>query len=225
MPVKHGRVRTETQLVCQPCRIQPLLAVNLVVADDRPHASRKDLGAAARHGVDTRIAQFHKRVFDGELGAAGKERHLDHGERLDVHLGKPLLQPADQIQKILQREVGMEPADNVKLRNRLGVSGGRRLPGLFERHGVPGRIALLAAEGAELASRHANIRGIDMAIDVEIGHIAMHLFPHIIRKPANSQHVLRPVERDSVFKAEPLPGKYLRSDRLERWVIRSEGML
>ena len=104
-------------------------------------------------------------------------------------LGKRSFSPLDQVEKIFERQVGMQAADDVELRHRLGVARSRGLPCLFQSHGVAGRVALLAAEGAQLAGRHAHIGRIDVAIDVEVGHVAVHALAHVVGQPAHGQHV------------------------------------
>ena len=98
------------------------LAIDFVVADDGAHPRRKNLRAAAGHGVHARLAQLDQRLLDGELGASRQVRDLHHGERLDVDLGKALLEPAHQVEEVFERQIGMQAADNVKLRYRLGVA-------------------------------------------------------------------------------------------------------
>ena len=83
----------------------------------------------------------------------------------------------------------MQAADDVELGDGFGVAGGRGLPCLFKGHGVAGRVALLAAEGAELAGRHAHICGVDVAIDVEVSHVAMHPLAHMVGQPTHGKHV------------------------------------
>ena len=90
----------------------------------------------------------------------------------------------------------MQAAHNVKFRDRLAPAFARRLPDLFERHRVRIRIALLLAERAQPATRHADIGRIDMAVDVEIRDIAMHAFAHDVGQVAQRQHVARAVERE-----------------------------
>ena len=84
----------------------------------------------------------------------------------------------------------MQAADDMKLGDRFAVAGRGRLPCFFESHGVTGGVALFASKGAELAGRDANVGRIDVAIDIEVGHVAMHPLTHIIGQPANRQHVL-----------------------------------
>src|ERR1035437_1118498 len=64
--VEHGGVGLETQLVGQPGRLQPFVAVDLVVANDGSHAGGKDLSAAAGHGVNPSVAQLDQSLLDGE---------------------------------------------------------------------------------------------------------------------------------------------------------------
>ena len=65
-----------------------------------------------------------------------------------MYLRKTLLQSGAKIEKILERKVGMESADDVKFRDSLAVSGGGGFKGLLQGHGVCARRVFLAAEGA-----------------------------------------------------------------------------
>ena len=118
----------------------------------------------------------------------------------------------------------LQAADDVELGHRLGVAGGCRLPGLFQRHGVAGRVALLAAKGAQPAVGHANIGGIDVAIDVEVGHIAVHPLAHMIGQPAHRQHVGGAVEHQTIVEVQPLAGQYLGRNRLKALVMALKGV-
>jgi hypothetical protein len=137
---------------------------------------------------------------------------------------KALLEAPDQIEKVLQRQVGVQAADNVELGHRLGVAGGRCLPGLFQRHGVAGRIALLAAEGAQPAVGHANVGGIDVAIDVEVGHIAVHPLAHMVGQPAHRQYIGGAVEHQTLVEVEPLASQHLGGNRLKARVVALKGV-
>ena len=56
--VEHGRVRFQADLVRRSRGLQPLAAVDLVIADDVPHAVGKNLGAAAGQRIDARVFQL-----------------------------------------------------------------------------------------------------------------------------------------------------------------------
>src|SRR5262245_5393790 len=103
----------------------------------------------------------------------------------------------------------MQAANDVKFRDRFGIAGSRSLEGFFERHGVGASCIVLASESAETAGGNADVGGIDVPVDVEICHVAMQALTHVIGKPPDSQNVRGAIERDRVFKAEPLAGQYL----------------
>ena len=159
-----------------------------------------------------------------KLGALGQIRDLDHGEGFEVHLRKALLQPGNQIEKILERQIRMQSADDVKLRDRLGVAGSGGLECLFQRHGVGAGSVLLAPESAQPAGGHANVRGIDVAVDVEVSLVAVHAFAHVIGQPADGENVAGAVEREGVGCVEAFAGKHLGVDRLEARVVGLKGV-
>ena len=190
-----------------------------MVADDVPHAVGEDLRAAAGHRVHPGILHALQRLGNRHLAALGQKRHLHHGERLDMHLGKALLQPAHQVHEVLKRQIGMQAADDVKLGHRLGVARARSLPRLFERHRVRSGLALLAAEGAQPAGGDADIGRIDVAIDVEVGHIAVQPLAHQVRQPAHRQNVAAAVERHAIVEAEPLAALHLLRNGQKSWIV------
>ena len=101
---------------------QPVVAVNLVVADDMPHPVTENLRSPAWHRIQPRFFQPHQHFTRRHLADLGKERNLHHGEALQVHLREALLQPGNHVGVIRERQVGMQSADNVELRHRLGVA-------------------------------------------------------------------------------------------------------
>src|SRR5215472_18921013 len=106
-----------------------------------------------------------------------------------MDLRKTLFESSNQVEEILERQIRMQPADYMELRDGLRVAGSRGFVSFFQRHGVSARRILLPAEGAQTASCHTNIRGIDVAIDVEIRHIAVHALTHMIGQPAQGQNI------------------------------------
>ena len=94
----------------------------------------------------------------------------------------------------------MQPADDVKFRRALGYAFCRALVNLIQRERVSAGRVRRAAERAEAAMRHANIRGIDVAVDVVVADVSVFLFAHVIRKPAERKQIVRLIERDAVFR-------------------------
>ena len=113
----------------------------------------------------------------------------------------------------------MQAAYDVELGDRFGVAGSCRLPGLFEGHGVTCCVALGAAEGAETAVGYANVSGVNMPVDVEVGDVAMHPLAHVVGQPAYGQNVAGIVERHAIVEAQPLAGEDLLRNRLDARVV------
>ncbi len=139
--------------------------------------------------------------------------------------GKTLFEPTHQVEEIFKRQIGVcNPPTMWELGHRLGIAGRRRLPSLFQRHGVARRIAFFAPERAQPARCHTHVGVIDMAVDVEICHIAMHPLAHIVGQPADRQHVRRSVEHQPIFVTEPFVGQNPGGDRLKPWVMAPKSM-
>src|SRR5260221_14020184 len=100
----------------------------------------------------------------------------------------------------------MQAAHNVELGDRLGVSRSRRLEGLFKRHGVSARSILLAPKRAQPARCYTDVRGINMAIDIEVRRVAMHPLAYPVGQPAHGQDVARSIKSQRISVGEPLSG-------------------
>src|SRR5579859_2848972 len=59
---------------------------------------------------------------------------------------------------------------------------------------------------------HADVRGIDVAVDIEIGDVAVAFLAYVICKPAYGQQIRRSIERDAILFAESLAGENSGSD-------------
>ena len=78
--------------------------VALVVADLLAHARREDLGAAAGQRIEARGLQLLQHLRVGLAVVIGEERDLDRGEALQVNAGPDLLQAAQQIGVVAERQ-------------------------------------------------------------------------------------------------------------------------
>src|SRR5450631_1150381 len=113
----------------------------------------------------------------------------------------------------------MQAANNVKLSYCLGVTGSSRLEGFFERHGVSARRVFLAPKGAQTARRHANIRRIDMAIDVEVRLVAMHPLPNPVGQPTHREDIAGAVKRKRIGLVQTLASEDFVFDREQARVV------
>src|ERR1700730_14959252 len=81
------------------------------------------------------------------------------------------------------------------------------LPDLFEGKRVSAGRLRAAAEGAELAMRHADVSWVDVPVEVEVADVAVALFADVVRQPAQGQQIGRAVKGDAVFEGEPFGGE------------------
>ena len=77
----------------------------------------------------------------------------------------------------------------------------------FEREGVGAGSVGIASESAQLAVGDAHVGGIDVAIDVEIGDVAVAFFAYVIGEPADGEKIGRAIQRDAIFEREALAGE------------------
>src|SRR5438270_6405355 len=100
----------------------------------------------------------------------------------------------------------MQSADDMKLGDRFAISLARAMPDFLQRHGVRVRVLGALSEGAEAATGHANVGGIDVPVDVEVSLVAVQSLPDYIREIAEPQKIGRAVQCDAVVEGQPLSG-------------------
>src|SRR5258708_22932493 len=162
MPVKHRPVRLQTNLVGHAGGIEPLVAVDLVVANDVTHAVSKMLCTRDGKRIYARGLELFEGVADRKLRALRQIRHFNHGKSLQMYLWKALLQSRAEVEKILKGQIRMQSPDNVKLSDSFGVPRSRGRKSVLERHGVGAGRIFLPAECAESASCNAHVRRVDV---------------------------------------------------------------
>ena len=118
----------------------------------------------------------------------------------------------------------MQSADDMKFRDRLAVSGRSGLECLFQRHGVGAGRVFLSAKGAQTARRHAHIRGIDVAIDVEVGLVAMHTLADGIGHPAHGKNVAGAIQGKGVVDIQALAGHDFVMDGRQARIVSLKGV-
>jgi len=149
----------------------------------------KNLRASARQRIDARLFQLHQRYFGGKFRDAREVAYLDHRERFQVHARAALLQPADHFQKIFERQVRVQAADDVKLQRPFAHALFRARINFIQCKIVSARRIRIAAKRAQFAVRHANIRRIDMPVDIVVCDVAVLFLAHVIRQPAHGKQI------------------------------------
>ena len=211
--VQHGAVGFQPKLVRRSCHVQPLAAVDFVIADDAPHSLVEDFRAAARQRIHAGIDQLGKRLANRKLAALRQIGDLHHGERLQVNLGEALLQPAKHVAIPIQRQLRMQAADNMELGDRFAPTLARAMPHFVERPGVSLGILGALSEGAQLATRHADIGGIDVPVDVKPGDVAVFALAHQVGHIADGENIVALEKRDAVRGIQANIGLYLFQNR------------
>src|ERR1700728_2009274 len=136
-----------------------------------------------------------------------------------MYLRKALFQAGTEIEEILKWKIGMQATDDVKFSHRLTVARRRRFEGLLKRHGVGARRIFLSPERAEATGGDAYIRGIDVAIHVEVGLVAMHALADMVRHPAHGQHIAGAVQCEGIGGIETLAGSHFVMNRLQPQIV------
>ena len=174
VPVEHRRVGPDALAVALARDLEPALARDLVLADDVAHAPGEDLGAAARAGVHAGVAAARgSRRRAGGLPDLRDPVELDHRPRLQVHAGELRLQRPEQARVVLERPGRVQPADDVELGHRLAVALARLGDALVDRHLVAAGLVDLLRPRAERAVHPAEVRRVQVPVDVVEGEVAV----------------------------------------------------
>jgi hypothetical protein len=94
----------------------------------------------------------------------------------------------------------VQSADNVKLCHRLRVARCSGLKRLIQCHGVGAGRVFFSSESAQATGGNTNIRWIDVPVYIEIGLVAMHAFPDIVRQPPDGENVGGTVQSERVIR-------------------------
>src|SRR5487761_620370 len=106
-----------------------------------------------------------------------------------MDLREALLEAANHVEIERKRQIGMQAAHDVKFRRAFGDALPGALPDFLERVGVRARGIVVAPKSAEFAMRAADIRRIDVPVDVVVADVAVTLRATVFREPADSQQV------------------------------------
>ena len=112
----------------------------------------------------------------------------------------------------------VQAADDVHLGaavvDRLGPAG----EDLLVAHHVALRVAQVGAERAEHAAVDADVRRVEVRVDVVVGDVAvLPLADEIGQLAQLRQRHVGPLEHEAVVEREPLAGFDLLADRLQQW--------
>ena len=185
--VEHRHVGAHAEPMRGAVNRQVAIAVALVVTDLPADARREDLGAAAGQRIEAGLAQLDEHLLVGHAVEIGEVRDLDRREALQMDVGPDRLQAAQQILVVVERQLGMQPVDDVDFGERLV----RALPQLGEHlldaHRVRARVARLEPrERTEQARRFADVGRLEPQVVIEVGARAVPPLALAIGQPADA---------------------------------------
>ena len=140
VPVEHRDVRAHAQAVRRRDESRG--------SDRRRTCRRRSSGARARRIFRRRrpgsesspaVLQFLQDLLVGPAVQIREEGDLDGGEALQMDVRADPLEAAQQLRVVLERQIGMQPVDDVDFGQRLAGALAQLVPGLFERHRVRAR--------------------------------------------------------------------------------------
>src|SRR6185437_3496260 len=94
----------------------------------------------------------------------------------------------------------------------------RALPNFFERVAVRSIGIFVAPECAQAAVSAADVRRIDVPVDVVVAEVAVALLANMIREPSNGQQIARFIERQAILSRKPLASEHFLRDSRQFWI-------
>ena len=107
----------------------------------------------------------------------------------------------------------MQSAYDVKLSNIFRPVFPGDVKGFLQRHCVSAGCVRLAPKSAQAAAGHANICGIEVAVDIEMRALPVQFLTSVIGKVADGKQVIRPAESHTLVKGQALS----RQDLFRNW--------
>jgi hypothetical protein len=143
----------------------------------------------------------------------GKEGDLHRGEALQMNARPNLLQAAQQVGVVTERQAGMQAVDDVHFGNRFAAALAELVEDLLHRHRVrAGHPFLQARERAEQARSLTHVRRLEAQVVIEVSARAVAPLALLIRDPPECKQILRLEQPDAVFKRQTLPRLDLAGD-------------
>ncbi len=197
-PVHHGRRGAHAEAVRLAHDVEPLLRRRLRVGEDLlADALGKDFGAAPRDRLQAGRLEARQHVAEAHPLLPGDELDLRRREAVAVDRRVVLFQEGDEVDVVLQRQVGMDAPlqqdSGAVERQRLLHFPADLLEGEEITLLVPGR----AVEGAEAALVDADVGVVDVAVDVvgrDLG--VVEAVAHLVGRRAELEQVA--VEQEAV---------------------------
>ena len=213
VPVEHRRVRADSLEMALAGDLEPPLARDLVPADHVADALLEYLRAAAGTGVHPRVLQVPDRLRDRSAADVRDPVELHHRKGLPMDPRESLLERAKQARVVVVRPGRVQATDDVELRHRVAVSAARLGDALVDGELVTPRLVHLLRPRAERTVDPAEVRRVQIPVDVVKRGVAVPSLPDVVGEAAEADEIARRGEPDSVVEGESLAGKNFLGDR------------
>jgi hypothetical protein len=173
----------------------------------------ENLGPAAGQAPQAGVDHVPEHPANGLFREPGKPVDLDWRPGLQVQVREVLVERADDAAVPLVFGLMVEPADDVELSAAVVDRLLSPLADLLLVHEVALRRAEIGAERAERATVDADVRGVEVGVDIVVGGVAVLPLADEIGQFAHlGQRGVVAVERKAVFERQPLAGFDLFAD-------------
>ncbi len=159
----------------------------------------------------------------GHAVQIGEEGNLDGREALQVNRRADPFEAAQHVRVVLERQVRMQPVDDVDFGQGLMGTAAQLVPDLLERHRVRARITRLEPrERAEQAAGDTDVGRLEADVEVVVRARAVTTFALAVGEPAKRQQVGAGEQPDAVLEIEPHPASSRSAIRCEAEPLQSQ---
>ena len=211
--VHHRGGAPAAELMPLTVNFEPVVSHHLAPGDRPPHPIDEDLATTPRQRAQAGPGEPLEHLGQGSLRNLGEVVDLRRREAVDVDLGKVPLDVLEQFLVPLEGKRRMQPA----LHQDLVAAKGQRLPAFVEQDLTVEHVALGVLrgpiEGAEVTDGRADVRVIDVAVDV-VGAKRLGMEPagHGVGSATNRGQVEGLEQANGVGKGEPTTSDHVIED-------------
>lgn len=168
----------------------------------------KYLRPTAWAGIQPGFAQPLDDFFIRQPRDALEVIEFNHGEGFQVHVGEGAFQPAQQVKVVVELERRMQSADDVDFRDTSFIVGPDFGNGLLDGVGVGPFLSGLAVKRAKRAVPVADVRWVEVMVDIVVSHVAMSRAADGVGQVAEQRDRPGFKQGHPVVEGKPLTGLY-----------------
>lgn len=173
MAVEHRAVGLHTHLMRGAVDFEPLAGVGLVFANAGANFGVEDLGTTAGHASHASFAHLFENRADRLFGEELKPIDFYSSPGFEVQIRKVGVQQSDEFEVPLVFSLMVQTTDDVQLGTAVVDSLLAASDDLGVVHRIAFGLAKVAAKGAERAAVDADVRGVEVGVDVVVGVVAV----------------------------------------------------